>query len=151
MAFIPSDARWYLADVILEHRIEKEKRNVVHINTLLIEASSPDDAYVKARELGKAAELKYKNTDGKVVRVRFRGLRELNVVHEPLEHGSELTYVESIGVPEKTIRKWIIPKKRLAVFAPIERKPSIPIYFPESAMRLLEEGLSRKELNEKEE
>jgi hypothetical protein len=150
MAFIPSDARWYIADVVLEHRIEDDKRNVVHINTMLVEASSPDDAYAKAMKLGKAAELKYKNTDGKMVRVRFRGLRELNVVHEPLEHGSELSYVESIGVPEKTIRKWVIPKKRLAVFAPIECKPGIPNYFSESSMKLLEEGLSRKELNEKE-
>lgn len=145
MGFIPANARWYLADVILEHRIEDDTRNVVHINTVLVEAASPEDAYAKARQLGKAGELEFRNTDGKWVRIRFRGLRQLNVIHDELEHGAELMYDEFVSVSEKTIKKWITPKKDLGVFAPITSKPNNPNYFPESVMQLLEAKLSRSE------
>jgi hypothetical protein len=47
MGFIPKDARWYWADLILEFTIEGDDRNVVHINTHLIEADSPEQAYQK--------------------------------------------------------------------------------------------------------
>ncbi len=52
MGFIPADARWYLADVVLEHRVEGGTENLVYVNTHLIEASSPDAAYDKAVALG---------------------------------------------------------------------------------------------------
>jgi hypothetical protein len=42
MGFIPKGARWYLADIVLEHIIAGDPRNVVHINTHLVEAGSPE-------------------------------------------------------------------------------------------------------------
>ena len=56
MGFIPEDARWYLADIVLEHIIEGDSRNVVHINTHLVEAESPVEAYEKAVGLGRRSE-----------------------------------------------------------------------------------------------
>ena len=53
--------------------MEGDPRNVVHVNTLLIEADSPERAYKKARALGREAETVYENSDGKDVRVIFRG------------------------------------------------------------------------------
>ena len=73
MGFIPQGARWYIADVVLEHKIEDDPRNVVHINSLLVEATSPEEAYDKAMKLGQADETEYPNTAGKPVTVRFRG------------------------------------------------------------------------------
>lgn len=139
MAFIPDDARWYLADVVLEHIVQGDRRNVVHINTLLIEADSPERAYKKALALGREAEVVYENSDGKEVRVIFRGLRELNVIHEPLEHGAELTYEQHVSVPERELAKWVSPKKSLAVFR--ERESSFaagnPNLMPASAMKMM--------------
>ena len=146
MGFIPKGARWYLADLVLEHTIEGQSPNVVHINTHLIGASSPDMAYRKARRLGKTAELTYENTDGKPVHVKFRGLRELNVIHEELADGAELSYIEEVGVPEKTLKEWITPKSELGVFAPIRRRQR-PNYMPESVMKMMEDrGFSREEV-----
>lgn len=138
MGFIPIDARWYLADVVLEHRIEGESQNVVHVNTHLVEAGSPEKAYEKALALGRRSEHKYENTDGRQVRVVFRGLRELNVIHEELEDGAELMYTEDVGVSEEKLREWDRPKERLAVFAPIEEKHG-PNYLPE-VFKGLDEG-----------
>lgn len=146
MGFIPKDARWYLADVVLEHRIDGDAQNVVHVNTYLVEAGCPDEAYQKAMAFGKAGELEYVNTNSRLVRVVFRGLRQLNVIHEPLEDGAELMYSENVGVPEEQLRGWITPKEQLGVFAPIAPKSS-PNYMPESVMQMLEaEGFSREDV-----
>src|SRR5579862_35588 len=84
MAYIPKDARWYLADVVLEHTVDGDPRNVVHVNIHLIEAESPERAYEKAIALGRDSAQAYVNTDGREVRVTFRGLRDLNVIHDAL-------------------------------------------------------------------
>ena len=146
MGFIPKDARWYLADVVMEHRIDGEAQNVVHVNTHLVEAGSPEEAYEKALALGRSAAHEYENADGRQVRVVFRGLRELNVIHEELEDGAELMYTEDVGVSEEQLRVWNRPKERLAVFAPIEGKHGSN-YLPE-VFKGLEEGPEPDETDE---
>jgi hypothetical protein len=47
MGFIPKDARWYVADLVLEFTIDQDDTNVVHISTHLIEVGSPEQAYQK--------------------------------------------------------------------------------------------------------
>lgn len=137
MAFIPADARWYLAEVVLEHLIEGDPRNVVHINTCLLEAGSPAQAYDKALALGKGKELEYANTEGKLVRVVFRGLKDLLVIYDELGDGAELTYSEEIGVPEDRLKSWIAPKEDLGVFADVERSDDYPNYMPDEVARML--------------
>jgi hypothetical protein len=150
MAFIPKDARWYLADLVLEHTVDGDPRNVVHVNIHLIEASSPEQAYEKALALGRESELVFTNTAGREVRVVFRGLRGLNVIHDNLEDGAELTYEEKVAVPESELATWVPAKEKLAVFCEEGFKRDIPNYMPESVMQSLEEaGFSRDELEGK--
>jgi hypothetical protein len=141
VGFIPEGARWYLADLVVEHRIDGEAQNVVHVNTHLVEARSPEEAYAKAMALGQAEDGEYENAHGQRVRVVFRGLRQLNVIHDPLEDGAELMYDEWVGVPEDQLQAWVRPKDRLGVFAPIQGRedgPSLmPGWFPEFAERVL--------------
>lgn len=137
MGFIPKDARWYLADVILEHQIDGDTQNVVYVNTHLVEAGSPEEAYEKALALGRGVEREYKNSEGARIRVVFRGLRELNVIHEPLEDGAELMYTVDTGVAEERLRGWIARKEQLTVFAPIAPR-SGPNLMPESIMKKLD-------------
>ena len=141
MGYIPADAKWYLADVVIEHKIEAEPRNVIHINTLLVRASSPERAYARALELGQEAELEYRNTDGKLVRTIFHGLRDLNVIFDDLRSGSELIYQERVGQTEAQVAQLISPKDELGVFE-ARRKPSRddPNYMPASIMQALEEA-----------
>jgi hypothetical protein len=91
MGYIPKDTKWYLADIVQEITVEGDPRNVVHTNLVLIRADSPEEAYEKAMELGTAGDQSWENADGKRVTFRFRGLRELNVIHDELEHGAELS------------------------------------------------------------
>ena len=141
------DESWYLADVVLEHVIEDEPRNVVHVNTHLVAAASPAEAYEKSIALGQDAEYEYLNTDGKTVRVVFRGLAELADIRGELEDGTELSYTESVDVPDSELRSWVPAKDELSVFGQSGAKVDVPNYMPESIMRVLEdEGFDRREL-----
>ena len=110
------ETNWFLADLVMEHRVEGEPRNVVRLNTRLVEASGPDEAWERACELGREAEMDYTNTDGRLVTVRFRGLRELQAIEDDLEHGAELTWSERSGVAEEALQDLLAEKQELDVF-----------------------------------
>ena len=153
MGFIPEGARWYLADIVsrVHHRRGRLYTcNVVHINTHLAEAESPEEAYEKAVGLGRLSEHVFLNTESKQVRVVFRGLRGLDVVHDPLEDGAEVAYSESVGVSEEELSRWLVPKERLGIFAPRRSNRDGPNYLPQSVMRSLESaGFDRSDLEER--
>jgi len=140
MSFIPQDAQWYVADILEEIRVEGDPRNVVHRNTVLIKADSPEDAYAKSIMLGKEGELEYSNPGGRQVRIVFRGLADLNVIHGELKHGAELFYTEKIGVPEEEIKRLIQTKDGLAVFRET-KKSTGPDYSPKEIMDQLDQAL----------
>lgn len=119
MGYIPKSAKWYLAEIAEQISIEGDPVNVVHTNLVLVRADSPEDAYQRAMELGTAGEQSYENPDGKRVVFRFRGLHDLNVIHDELEHGAELIYSENTGLDESAIREWVTPKAELGIFRPI--------------------------------
>ncbi len=89
---------------------------------------------------GVQGETSYENSNGKMVVHRFLGLRSLDVIHEDLEHGAELAFIEHVDVPEEEIAKLVIPKERLRVFRPMAPSEA-PDYGSkdviQAAMRLL--------------
>ncbi len=141
MGYVPEDARWYLADIVLEHIIEDEPRNVVHINTVLVRANSPERAYARALKIGEESQHEYQNTDGKKVETKFRGLGDLKVIYDKLRSGAELMYQERIGLPEKDVAKLVSPKEELDVFAervgPTRDEPN---YMPATVMDMLKDA-----------
>src|SRR5437762_8230283 len=106
MGHVP-DAKWFLAEIVMECRIQGDSRNVVHKNVTLIRADSPEEAYEKSIEMGKQQETSYKNRAGKKVHFLYRGLSRLLVIHDDLQHGAEMLWEEHTGVPEETIQKWL--------------------------------------------
>lgn len=121
MAYTPTNAKWYISELVEQIAVEGDPRNVVHKNLVLIRADSPEEAYQKALQLGREREISYENPAGKQVRFRFRGLSELNAISDELEHGAELLYEEKIGVSDEEIERYILPKDQLNVFRPIEQ------------------------------
>jgi len=103
--------------------VEGESRNAVHKNYILIRGDSPEDAYEKAHELGKKLDVSYENPKGRLVQIKFRGLSELNVIHDELQHGAELLYEEFLGLSEEQVEALLRPNKDLGVFQPIS--PSV--------------------------
>jgi hypothetical protein len=139
VANMPAQASWYLADLVVEVRVEGYKRSVVHINTFLIEANSPEDAYEKAKEVGRGQNNAYDNPEGKRVTFRFRGIHNLaEIVDGVLEHGTEIRWRELQRMTEPGIRK-LIPKKRdLVVFSPLKPR-QVPDYTSKEVVEALRE------------
>jgi hypothetical protein len=92
VAYVPADAKWWLADLIVEFTFEGEVGNLVHYNLTLVRADSAEEAYSKSLRRGAENESTYTNSEGKLVTVRFRGLRNLYVISDDLEDGAELLY-----------------------------------------------------------
>jgi hypothetical protein len=120
MAHIPRNAEWYVAELIVEIVVEGDARNIVHGNLILIQANSPDEAYDRAIELGQQNTSEYQNPAGMKVTTRFRGLAALSVIHDQLEHGAELRYIEDISLPEQEIAALVKSKEQLGVCREIE-------------------------------
>ncbi len=134
MSYIPKSAQWFLAEHVEEIRVEGHKRNVVHINYVLIQARTPTEAYRKAVELGKRGNMSYKNPDGKTVTSRFLGLRNLDVIHDALEHGCEIMFSERLGVTRAGLRKIVRKKEDLEAFLPVRSRRGVPDYSPKEVM-----------------
>lgn len=134
MGYIPKGAKWYIADLIQEFKIEGEKENVVHIDTTLIRADSPEEAYEKALTLGREGQYygSYKNPYDKLVTILFRGLRNLDVVDGELEHGTELLFERRDALSEQEMSDLIREKDQLNVFRPIESYVDDPDVDPDA-------------------
>src|SRR5580692_3729936 len=104
MGYIPEDAKSYLAEIVEQITVDGDPCNVVHTNLVLVRADSPEEAYHKATESGIAGETSYENSDGKRVSINFRGLHDLNVIHDELEHGAEIIFSEDLGMDETAHR-----------------------------------------------
>lgn len=107
---------WYVAEIVIEARVEGDRRNVVYTNFTLVSATSNREAFEKAAALGRDSEMEYENTEGSRVRLAFRGLHELHQIDGPLEHGMELLFEQRTDMPESELIKWVRPRERLAVF-----------------------------------
>jgi hypothetical protein len=116
--FIPENTEWFIGELVEEFQAADQTENLVHINTILIKADSPEVAYEKALTLGESANRVFTNTDGVDVRVRFRGLRGLYPVYDRLEDGAELLYEKREGMSDEAIAKMVKRKEELAVFSP---------------------------------
>ncbi len=118
MGWVPKGVKWFIAEIVEEITVEGDPRNVVHINFNLIRADSPEEAYTKSLELGEQNQTEYQNPEGKRVEIRFRGLRNLSVMYDELEHGAELMYEERVAVNSDELKKIVRGKDQLDVFIP---------------------------------
>jgi hypothetical protein len=121
MAFIPHDAKWYLAEIVQEITVQDDPRNIVWRNLTLVRADSPDEAYDKAISLGVDGNTEYENPDGKLVCTTFRGLSSLNVIYDELEHGAELLFHTDVDLRPDELKKVLRLKDELEVFSPIRK------------------------------
>ena len=107
---------WYVAEMVEEYRAAGETTSLLHINTVLLNANSAEEAFNKAIAMGMFVNRIFVNADNVKVEARFRGLRQLYHVYDPLEDGCELFYEERLGVSEEEIATLLSSKQTLAAF-----------------------------------
>jgi Domain of unknown function (DUF4288) len=134
VAYIPADATWYVAEIVERIRVGGAPRCIAHVGVCLIRADSPEEALARARAQGQNGELRYLNPQGEEVTVEFLGLRDLNVVHEPLGDGAELFFEEHRDLDDAQALALVRAETELAVFRPIA-PPSVPDYSDAEVLR----------------
>jgi Domain of unknown function (DUF4288) len=130
MGYVPTDAQWFIAELVMEITVRGAAQNVVHRNLILVHGTSAEDGFRKATDWGYKGECSYENPRGQTVEIKFRGISKFDEVLEELEDGAELTFEESKGVDSAEIDRWIPPKDRLDAFRSPRsfEKPSDPDY-----------------------
>lgn len=116
--YIPANAEWYLAEYVHEIQIAASQIHAASLSFVLVRADSPQAAFDQALQLGKDSEKTYENEDGPSVVKVFRGLRELSVIHEDLEHGTEIIYERYKDLTLGEIIQMAKKKEKLSVFRP---------------------------------
>lgn len=112
------DKKWYLAELLEEYHAANDDTELLHVNWILINADNAEEAYSKALKFGEELNQEYLNTDGILMTVTFRGLRDLNEIHEEFGDGSEITYERYEDISREDIEKMISTKDQLSVFLP---------------------------------
>ena len=124
--YVPKDIEWFIAEMIQEFTFSNGDSPLVWVNSILVHAISLDEGYERAMKLGAQYDDVYMNSDGVQVTTRFKGLRDLFLVHDKLEDGAELVYEELEDLSEDAINKLAKARIELAVFreAEVERPSS---------------------------
>lgn len=117
MSHIPKNAVWYIAELIERISVAGDPRLVVHRNTHLIRADSPEEAYAKALARGREDETSYLNPADQQVSIEFLGLADLSVIYEPLEDGAELAYTRYVVGSRRESEQFVRGRDNLTVFA----------------------------------
>lgn len=115
--------KWWLADCVEVITLEGEKSVLQRINRCLVMAGSANEAYRRATTLGRGSNFEYLNEMGNRVRCRFAGLADLVPLHDGVEDGAEIEYLERTTRSVAAARSAVRRKRELSVFTPI-RPPS---------------------------
>lgn len=116
--FIPENVQWFIAVQVEEFQIEGESENLVYLNHILIKAISAEMAYTRAQEICGQSNHQYKNFEGNLVTCKFRGLYDLFPIHDELEDGKELSFINMDRLLEEEISKLVRSKDELDIFRP---------------------------------
>jgi hypothetical protein len=116
---------WYVAHELLyfapkARRKAKRAKWTVWENLILIKAKSPQHAYQKAMEHGRASEQAVR-IDGEHGVCRFRGVGGLNLVYDELEDGAELEW-RVLQISSTKLDSLITRKNKMQAFKYLAQK-----------------------------
>ncbi len=128
MGHVPQDAKWYIAELIVEIRVEGSAANIVHQNLVLVRADSPDEAFRNAVTIGSNYASSYSNPEGRLVTTAYRGISYLDVIHDDLENGAELLFSQQTSVAEEQIERLLRTRDELLLFKDQLVESGVPDY-----------------------
>ncbi|GLP96533.1 DUF4288 domain-containing protein [Paraferrimonas sedimenticola] len=98
-----SPVGWYVGSYLLRFieldksgNYDDENKFLSWENTVLVQASDPEDAYDKLEQIASEHTEPYKGgAEGVAVQWVFEGVTEILPIYEELEHGTEIMFSES--------------------------------------------------------
>ena len=106
-------ANWYLADLVVEVRVEGAGKSVVHFDLHMIRAKDATEAYDKALRIGNGKSKQYLREDGNLISFIFRGLNDLVAVDEEFEDGARILFRSQPEMTEEEIQHVVTPRDYL--------------------------------------
>jgi hypothetical protein len=104
----PSHTGKYLVSVIESiFDVESGERATVYENTLLIFSDSPKSALEEALRLKSVKRNEYKGVDGRTYLERFCGVSRISPIHEEIESGAEISWLDLTGIDEDRLQQRI--------------------------------------------
>ena len=104
---------WYLADLVVEVRVEGKERSVVHFELHALRAKDALEAYDKALRVGRTKTKQYLRKDGNLISFIFRGLNDLVAMDEEFADGARLLFRYQPEMSEDDIQNTVTPKDYL--------------------------------------
>ena len=117
-----SPVGWYVCSYLLRfvelawtHKDDPEAKFLSWENTVLVKASSIDEAYEKTVSIGKKAKEPYQGGDSGVdVQWVFEGVTQVLPIYEALEDGAEIMWNERTPRKLKNLRSLVRQKHEFA-------------------------------------
>ena len=107
---------WYIATLIIRCRIEKKKPQKLFAfeeRVCALRASSDENAYQKAVQLGRDSEHSYVGVHNQMVYWEFVGLEDLEQLDGAIRDGSEIRYRFRRSADPSRLAN---PKEKLSIF-----------------------------------
>ena len=104
---------WYLADLVIEVRVEGRERSVVHFDLHVVRAENAAEAYDKALRIGGGKAKQYLGADGSHISFIFRGLNDLCAMDEDFEDGARILFRSQPEMSEEEIQHVVTPRDYL--------------------------------------
>lgn len=116
MTYHRSEWAWYVAQLVVESRVEDVPESILLIESMLLRAESPDEAYAKATAICSSSEHGYRNKLGTPVLQRYVGVHNIEdlQVDEP-EDGLVLG-VHVVSSSLQPTEKMVRDKNELSIF-----------------------------------
>ena len=86
MTFVQPGWNWYVAQLVVESRVEHMREPIILIESVLLHAESPGAAYVKAESLCASGEHVYRNKAGQKVTQQHVGIHDLDNLQTEQPH-----------------------------------------------------------------
>lgn len=110
--------QWYICELVHECVVKGVRAKYVWVNIHLVSATGAEEAYAKAKKIGKSHNRRYRaGNDGRPAKWAFRGIRDLISMTdaEPID-GAELMFETYSRITDVGLRRMLRPKSELSIF-----------------------------------
>ncbi len=117
---IKNNGDWYLADIVEraemvgDDKTNPNRRCLTWVNSVLIQATSVEEAYDKAIKIGKKNyTLRYKAASGRICSWKVLGLSSLLPIYEDIEDGAEIAFTDKGHIAAKTSKALVRTRREI--------------------------------------
>ncbi|MCA9201124.1 MAG: DUF4288 domain-containing protein [Planctomycetales bacterium] len=124
---VHNEPKQFAAVFVLRIAVDNDPRIVTRFETYLIDASTAEDAYQQAKELGLGFDDVYRNSDGDIVKIKSLGIHDLDLVEPNGDEYPRLVSSAQFVINDGAEPFGIVPDRdQLACFNQFGKRSDLP-------------------------